>query len=153
MAKLFSIFYGTFLMFHRTQHWSLSPLAYYDILKGDTSFGKSHYLKWDEGSGYIGQNEMGFIEQLLNFIKGNSQKKKKKTTFNCKCICLFKMSELSKYALFWVSTMCLVNCTLPTTQSVPSQDRNGFHDTKLCLRKYPWRYQGSNRKTEKIVGL
>lgn len=65
-------------MFHRTQHWSLSPLAYYDILKGDTSFGKSHYLKWDEGSGYIGQNEMGFIEQLLNFIKGNSQKKKKK---------------------------------------------------------------------------
>lgn len=62
-------------MFHRTQHWSLSPLAYYDILKGDTSFGKSHYLKWDEGSDYIGQSGVESIQQLLNFIKGNSQKK------------------------------------------------------------------------------
>lgn len=152
MAKLFSIFYGTFLMFHRTQHWSLSPLAYYDILKGDTSFGKSHYLKWDEGSGYIGQNEMGFIEQLLNFIKGNSQKKKKKHLTVNVYVCS-KCLSCPNMLCFEYLPCVLWIAPFPPAQSVPSQDRNGFHDTKLCLRKYPWRYQGSNRKTEKIVGL
>ena len=112
-------------MFHRTQHWSLSPLSYYDILKGDTSFGKSYYLKWDEGSDYIGQKGMGFIEQLLNFIKENSQKK----NLNVYIYIFFKVSDLSEYALlseyflsiFWIGPFSVA-------QSVPSKDTNNFHD-------------------------
>lgn len=116
-------------MFHRTQHWSLSPLSYYDILKGDTSFGKSYYLKWDEGSDYIGQKGMGFIEQLLNFIKESSQKKNLNVY-----IFFFKMSDLSSYALlsefllsiFWIRPFSVA-------QSVPSKDTNNFHYIYILL--------------------
>lgn len=67
-------------MFYRTQHWSPSPLADYDSSKGHVSFGKNHYLKWNEDSGYPGQMEWNLeskrlIPQRKIINLSNNQKK------------------------------------------------------------------------------
>lgn len=83
-------------MFYRTQHWSPSPLADYDSSKGHVSFGKNHYLKWNEDSGYPGQMEWNLeskrlIPQRKIINLSNNQKKKKKKLRNCKRACSSKM--------------------------------------------------------------
>lgn len=59
-----------------------------------------------------------------------------------------------------VLSICHVSCELHPSHQLkvsPVRTETAFMIQNFVLvvhiRKYPWRYQGSNRKTEKIVGL
>lgn len=132
-------------MFHRTQHWSLSPLAYYDILKGDTSFGKSHYLKWDEA--LTAEDKVGW-NLLWNCLISAREIVHSPNAYTCKCMFYFSPKHLICLNLFLKWLRCLQSSNCPQWWQWWLLWYESF-PIVADFRRYSWSDQHSRRVTDR----